>query len=336
MSGADKGNLGPVNSDKSMNRDSFVVSLFAILLLFSGSARAASVIPPKENIHYIAEHLAEAAQDARYFALPWTMSAKQDEWRPVVAIAGTEFRSELADARGGLLTVGFERGWNATTSYSLLAFYDRFNVYGGSSENVLTAGPIRNVPLDIPENAIFSNPQGHFIHSGLGLVVRRDKHASSENGWALVGGVLLEHLALSDYRYRYRLTSGADAGVEGVYEYGGSSNFINPFFGGQYRYRLGSRFSLLPRMAVGIPLPPGDITTRMTGPGFDLTAESTGAQNIHIGDGYLILGMGLHDRAMHLEYDLGSIVTFPLIERLTHQGVDNGVMFSVTWRGAKR
>ena len=311
----------------------FIFFIYVVLLF--NVAQAATAIPPKENIYYIAEHLVEAAQDARYFALPWTgKNAPADTWRPVVSVGGADFGSELASARGGLLTVGFERKWSASKSYSLLAFYDRFNVYGDSSENVLLPGPIMNPPLDIPEHAVFSNPNGLFTHTGIGLVVRRDRTNPAENSWTKVWGVVLERLALSDYRIDYRLTTGVDAGAEGRIEYGGANYFFTPFYGAQYRYTLGSHYSLLPRVAVGIPLPTGKITTRMTGPGFDLTAESTGGQQIRIGDGYVILGMGLRDSNTQLELDVGSVVAFPLVERLTHEGINSGVMLSVTWRGA--
>jgi hypothetical protein len=78
------------------------------------------------------------------------------------------------------------------------------------------------------------------------------------------------------------------------------------------------------------------MTTRLTGPGFSMTAESSGSQNIHLGDGYLMLGLSLLDRDMNLEYDLGSVISFPLIERLTHQGINHGVMLSVVWRGKNK
>jgi len=296
-------------------------------------AQAASAIPPKEDIYYMAEHLVEAAQDTRYFALPWTTeAAPQDKWRPIISVATADSGSELASARGMLFTVGAERKWSASTSYSLLAFYDRFNVYGGSSENVLLPGPVRNPPLDIPEHAIFSNPDGQFIHSGVGLVVRHDRSNPLENGWAKEWGVLLESLALSNYGIDYRLTTGADAGAQGRIEYGGTNYFITPFYGGQYRYALGNQYALLPRIAVGMPLPHGDMTTRMTGPGFDLSNDSTGGNPIRIGDGYVVLGMGFRDTHTHIEIDMGSILAFPAVERISHEGINSGWLLSVTWR----
>jgi len=305
-------------------------------LLFTGNANAASAIPPTENIHYLAEHLPEAAQDSRYYALPWTLPSdnhnQQSEWRPVVAIAGASLKSKLANARGGLLTLGVEHNWNASTSYSLLGFYDDFRVYGGNSRNVLVSGSAPNVPLDIPEYATFSNPHGKFLHTGLGLVIRHDGSPAT-NGWALVGGGLLEHLTLDDYRVDYRLETGTDAGTEGRVEYGGSNYYFTPFIGTQYRYHAGSRFLLLPRIATGIPLPAGEMTMKITGPGFSSSTESAGGSNIAIGDPYLMTGLGLYDRKTHLEYEIGALITYPVYERLIHEGVDNSFMISVVWRG---
>lgn len=298
-------------------------------------AWAASAIAPQENVHYIAEHLLEAAQDARYFALPWTSSVtSQQRWRPVVSIGGAEFGGELESARGGLLTLGFERHWSTSISYSLLVFYDRFDVFGGQSVNVLLPGPVNNPPLDIPEYAMFSGAGGRFTHTGAGLVVRNNRLDGLSNGWVTVWGLLLEHLTLNDYHINYRLLTGVDAGADGKLEYSGSNNFITPFYGGQYRYNISDRYSLLPRVAMGIPLPSGEITTRMTGPGFDITSLSTGGEQIHVGDGYLMASLGWRDNNTHLELDLGSLITFPAIERITHEGINHGVMLSLTWRGA--
>jgi hypothetical protein len=311
--------------------------ILACFFLLAGNAYAASAIPPTENIHYLAEHLPEAAQDARYYALPWTLpddspDRSTDEWRPVVAIAGANLKSKLANARGGLLTLGVEHNWSKSTRYSLLAFYDDFRVYGGNSQNVLVSGPNPDVPLDIPEYATFSNPHGRFLHTGLGLVIRHDDNPEAD-GWALVGGALLERLTLDDYHVDYRLETGADAGTEGRVEYGGSNNYITPFIGTQYRYHAGSRFLLLPRIAAGAPLPAGEMTMRITGPGFSSSTDSPGGSNIAIGDPYVMTGVGLYDRHTHLEYEIGALITYPVYERLIHEGVDNSFMISVSWRG---
>lgn len=308
--------------------------LLASFLAVPAMAQAA-VIPPKEDVHFLLEHLAEAAQDARYFTLPWPAATSAD-WKPVVAVAATRFDVTIAKTQGFLLTAGAARRLDERWSYELIGFFDQFNVGGNATEHVLTHGPIAQVPLDIPELAEFSTPGGKIHHSGIGAVFRRELQ-SGNSAWRQAGiaGLLLERLALADFRIHYRLLAGANAGAAGVLDYSGANNFISPFIGYQAERSLSSRWTVAPRAAFGIPLPVGEFDPRLTGPGFDLTPESTGSGHGRIGDGYLLLGMGVRDRLSGMEIDLGSMLTFPLIERLTHEGVNQGIFISLTWRGVK-
>ncbi|MBI3773277.1 MAG: hypothetical protein HY272_11330 [Gammaproteobacteria bacterium] len=307
--------------------------LLALLLAVPALTQAA-VAPPKEDIHFLLEHLAEAAQDARYFALPWPAASGQ-EWQPVIAVAATEFDTNVAKMQGLLLTAGAARQLNERWSYELIGFYDQFNVGGNATEQVLTAGQLQNVPLDIPEQAEFSSQGGTVRHSGVGAVFRRElQSANSAWRWAGTGGLLLERLELADYQVRYRLLAGANAGTAGVLDYSGTHNFISPFIGLQGERALNSRWTVVPRAAIGAPVPAGKFDPRLTGPGFDLTPESTGSGHGKIGDVYLMLGMGVRDQRSGMEIDLGSMATFPLIERLTHNGVDQGMFIALTWRGS--
>ncbi|MDH4234224.1 MAG: hypothetical protein OEV15_03705, partial [Gallionella sp.] len=187
---------------------------------------------------------------------------------------------------------------------------------------------------DIPERAEFSSPGGKVRHSGISVVFRRE--LESENSawhWAGTAGLLLERLELAKYQIHYRLLAGANAGAAGVLDYSGTHNFISPFAGLQGERILNSRWTVVPRAAIGIPMPAGKFDPRLTGPGFDLTPASTGSRHGRIGDGYLMLGMAVRDRPSGVEIDLGSMVAFPMIERLTHEGVGKGVFISLTWRG---
>lgn len=295
----------------------------------------AAVTPPKEDVHFLLEHLAEAAQDARYFASPWPAAASQD-WEPITSVAATRFDATVANMQGLLLTVGAARRLDERWSYGLAGFYDQFKVGGNTTEHVLTAGPLGTVPLDIPERAEFSAPEGTVRHSGISAVFRRELQ-SAKNGWQWAGivGLFLERLELADYRIHYRLLAGANAGTAGVLDYSGTHNFVSPFVGLQAERAVSPRWTVVPRTAFGIPLPAGRFDPRLTGPGFDLTPASTGAGHGRIGDGYLMLGMNVRDGLGGMEIDLGSMLTFPLIERLTHNGVNKGMFIALTWRGAK-
>lgn len=295
----------------------------------------AAAIPPKEDAHFLLEHLAEAAQDARYFALPWPAATSQD-WEPIVAVGATKFDSTIANMQGLLLTVGAARRLDERWSYELVGFYDQFDVSGNTTEQVLTAGPLAQVPLDIPERAEFSAAGGKVRHSGIGAVFRRELQTQIgvwQKAW--IAGLLFERLELVDYRIHYRLLAGANAGTAGVLDYSGTHNFISPFVGFQAERTLVSGWTMVPRTALGIPLPVGKFDPRLTGPGFDLTPASTGSEHGRIGDGYLMLGMNVRDHGSGMEIDLGSMLTFPLIERLTHNGVNHGIFIALTWRGVK-
>lgn len=304
-------------------------------LLAAPALAQAAIAPPEEDVHFLLEHLAEAAQDARYFALPWPATTGTD-WEPVVAVAATRFDVTIAKTQGLLLTAGAARKLDERWSCELIGFFDQFDIGGNTTEHVLTPGPLGQVPLDIPERAEFSSPGGRIRHSGIGAVFRRDlQSGNSEWRTAGIAGLLLERLELADFRIHYRLLAGANAGTAGVLDYSGTHHFISPFVGYQAERTVGSRWTVAPRAALGIPLPVGKFDLHLTGPGLDLTPESTGAGHGRIGDGYLMVGVGARDRLSGMEIDLGSMLTFPLIERLTHEGVSQGIFVSVTWRGTK-
>jgi len=288
-----------------------------------------ALTPPKEDLHYLAEHLAEAAQDARYFTLPWPNREERD-WRPIVSVAASRFEAEVAGARGGLLALGASRAAGERWRVALLAFYDRFRVHGGSTDFVLTAGSM-TVPLDLPAQAEIDSPSGMFVHDGVGLVLRREPAAG---GWALTTGILVERLTLSDYRFHYRLLSGADAGATGFVDYSSRNIYLSPFVGAQRDVALGADWTLGLRGALGVPLPAGEFKARFTGPGFDITTDSPGSSPGRIGDGYVMLGAGLRERRTGLEFDVGALLTYGPVERLTHDGIRKGILFSVTWRGS--
>jgi len=288
-----------------------------------------AVTPPQEDLHYLAEHLAEAAQDTRYFALPWP-TREEREWRPIVSVGASRFESEVAEARGGLLALGASRAAGERWRVAVLAFYDRFRVHGGSTDFVLTAGSM-SVPLDLPAQAEISSPSGEFVHDGAGLVLRREPVGE---GWALVTGILIERLTLSDYRFHYRLLSGADAGATGFVDYSSRNTYWSPFVGAQRDITLGADWSLGLRGALGVPLPAGEFHARFTGPGFDVTTDSPGSSPGRIGDGYVTLGAQLRDRRTGLEFDVGALLSYGPVEKLTHDGIRRGLLLSVTWRGS--
>jgi hypothetical protein len=311
---------------------------FGILALTAGASMLsfparAGLPPPREDAWFLGEHLAEAAQDARYFAQPLLPGDLDDtQLHPWVSVGAASFGMPLADAKGGMFTFGMSARTASGRAWSLAAFADRFKVSSGTQEDILTGFNLPGIPLDIPEQASFSNATGHFSHQGV-VAMTSILHDHIVHGGSLTAssGMFIEHLGLSGYGMHYRLTGGASAGAEGELHLDSDSWFLTPFIALQYDYSLGERFHLVPSTALGWPLPAGDINTRLTGPDFSVDNINTDMQPAHIGDGWLRLGLGLRDRQSGLDYELGTLASFPVLERVTHQGIDAGLLLSVTW-----
>src|SRR4029453_8783520 len=119
---------------------------------------------------------------------------------------------------------------------------------------------------------------------------------------------------------------GADAGTEGVLDHSSDATFFTPFVGFEKQFPLAGAFLLIPRVAAGAPLPPGDFDGRLTGPGFDVSSTEPGGNPGKIGDGFVSLGAGLLHRRSGIEIDVGAVLGFPLFEKITHPGVDPSVL----------
>ena len=306
--------------------------VLAIVPGFARECRAAMANPPHDDFFFLAEHLPEGVEEARYFSLPWPeTNLEPGGWHPIVGLGGADVGADFARARGGLATLGVSHAWSAAWALEIFGYYGSFEVSGETGEDVLREFALSGVPLDLPERARFSDPRGKFRHSGLGFAVART--SAGRRPWTLLGGLLLERLELDGYRFDYELLGGADAGATGVLDLSGSNDFVTPYVGVSVALPLGRRWLASPRAQLGVPLPPGDLDNRMTGPGFDLSTDSTGARSGKIGDGFFTLGAGLRDRVSGIEVDLGATLAFPLIQGLTHPGIDRAWLLSVTWYG---
>ena len=147
----------------------------------------------------------------------------------------------------------------------------------------------------------------------------------------IVAGVLLESVNATGFAVDYTLAAGSDAGASGVIDYGHSATFVTPFVGWQRTNRLSQHWSWTPRAQLIYPLPPGEMNVHMTGPGFDVTTPRDG-DPIDIGDPWLVAGLALAHAPSGFEIDLGSMLFFPLAERVSHPGVDSAFLVHVAWR----
>ncbi len=303
-----------------------------VLCLYAANLWAA-VTPPTEDINFLAEHLAEAAQDARYFAMPWPGGnhAARKGWRPVISVAASSSGTDFATTDGGLLTLGASRSLSPRRNIDLLAYFDQFNVSGSSTDNVLSAYSLNGVPLDLPETALFTRPRGRITHSGLAALITSPLQIRSDMDWSYTWGLSIEQLDLENYRFDYRLTGGNDAGATGFIDYSGSQLLVYAMAGLQTNMQW-NQWQVTPRAVLGLPLKKGDFTARMTGPGFDLNTASTDATPHKIGDGFLYLGASFRIPHTQLEMDLGALLGYALFERLTHEGIQSAAILSITWR----
>lgn len=299
---------------------------FVLLLLFLHNCLA------EENVYFLREHLAEAAQDSRYFAQPWPDSDAAG-WYPVVAAGAAASASDLEEMQGQMFSIGAMYGGEGKWQYLAMVFYDRFDVSGGSGTKTLTSGNLRNVPLDLPATAEFSSADGRINHYGASFSAKRIFSENPDSGrkWSWVAGLYYEYLELENYRINYRLLSGTDAGSTGIIDNSGSNAFVSPYVGLLLEQQLNNNYVLGTRVSVGQPLPEGNFTTRIIGSGFDVSSNDPNNVKGVIGDPYIMLGMDLRNRKTGLRIDFGSLLTFPLIEKLSHPGVNSGWMISLAW-----
>ena len=107
--------------------------------------------------------------------------------------------------------------------------------------------------------------------------------------------------------------------------------FVTPFVSWQQTRALGARWSWSPRAMVAWPLPEGDFDVCLSGPGFDVSTVQTGTP-LRIGDPFAMLGLALTHRPSGLEIDLGETVLFPVLEQVSHPGVDRAWVVHLAWR----
>jgi hypothetical protein len=311
----------------SMNAKTHLALLFC-LILSATPARAAS-----EDIHFIAEHLPEAGQDARYTSLPFLADRMEaGKWQQTFQVGYAQADANFLRIGGPMVAFNAGRGLSDRWGFSVLGFYDSMKVSGDTGRQVLRPFFFPNVPLDLPQNAEFSNPRGDYRHWGIGgAFIRELSPAGADRRWTLTGGLLYDHLEIKNYQMDYRILAGRNAGVTGVLDHSSDVNFVTPYLGAQYTRPLGSSWSLAPRIVGGAPLPPGDFDARLTGPGFDLsTARGQGSPG-KIGDAFVGASAGLIHLRSGLEIDLGTTLFFPILEKASHPGVSKSLMVQVAW-----
>jgi hypothetical protein len=309
--------------------------VLAALLLIASPVLAAIPNPDPEDIDYIAEHLPESGQDARFLALPWPAGRLEaGRWQTSVQAGYAETAASLLKLDGPMLAASaawpFRDGW----ALEGMGFYDALTISGGRGREILNPTFARP-PLDLPEYADFSNPRGDYLHygAGLGLVWQRPAlPADTGRWWTFTAGALWTRLELDGYQVDYQVATGASAGARGVLDHSSTNDYATPFVGIQWTRPLGASFSISPRAMAVSPLPKGDFTGRITGSGFDLGgADAVGGRGTKIGDPFVGLGMEILHRPTGLAVDLGGALFFAGAEGIVHEGVSRALSLQVAW-----
>jgi len=305
----------------------------ALLGLFVVAPAGAAIPNPEpEDIDYIAEHLPESGMDARFLALPWPVGRLEaGRWQTAVEAGYAETAASLLKLDGPMLAASVAYPFRDDRAFEGMVFYDALTVSGGRGREVLNPTFARP-PLDLPEHADFSNPRGDYLYYGAGIGYLWQLSLGEDRLWTFTAGALWTRLELDGFQVDYEVATGASAGVRGVLDHSSTNDYATPFLGLQLTRPLGERFSISPRALAVAPLPKGDFTGRITGPGFDLGgADAVSGRGTKIGDPFVGLGLEIVHRPTGLGVDLGGALYFAGAEGIVHKGVSRALSLQVAW-----
>jgi hypothetical protein len=304
-------------------------ALASLLLLIAAPVLAALPNPDPEDIDYIAEHLPESGQDARFLALPWPAGRLQaGRWQTTVEAGYADTAASLLKLDGPMLAASAAWSFRDDWAVEGMGFYDALTISGGRGREILNPTFARP-PLDLPEHADFSNPRGDYLYYGAGLGLVWQQPAGTDRWWTFTAGALWTRLELDGYQVDYQVAAGGSAGARGVLDHSSTNDYATPFVGLQLTRPLGQRFTISPRAMAVSPLPKGDFTGRITGPGFDL--GGAGAVSTKIGDPFVALGLEVLHRPSGLGVDLGGVLYFAGAEGIVHKGVSRALTLQIAW-----
>jgi hypothetical protein len=308
-------------------------ALAPLLLLIAAPVLAAIPNPDPEDIDYIAEHLSESGQDARFLALPWPAERlRQGEWQTTIEGGYVDTAAGFLTLDGPLIAASaaysFRDGW----ALAGMGFYDALTISGSRGREILNPTFARP-PLDLPELADFSHPRGDYLYTGAGIALLWDYPGTTPDRWrTFTAGVLWTRLELDGFQMDYEMTTGQSSGTKGILDHSSTNDYATPFVGLQQTRLIGERVSIAPRILAAAPLPKGDFTGRITGPGFDLGGkDATSGRSTNIGDPFVALGLEILHRPSGLGVDLGGAAYFAGAEGIVHKGVSRALMLQIAW-----
>lgn len=292
------------------------------LVLIAASAQA------KEDLEYVSEHLPEGAMNYRYATLPvWGPAG--EHWQVSAQGAWARSRTGGLGLSGPLGALAATRRLSSNWTVTGFGFYDRLRFSGTDEERPLRVRFANDVPLGLPADARFERLGGTSTDYGLGLMLGYEMSRGWLADWRFSFGASVQNLTLDNYASRYRLLSGPSAGASGLIDYSGSYRFASLLAGLSRRYQRGD-WAWTPHALFAMPFPRRGVKGRITGDGFDIRGDTADAgAGRHYGDATLALGLDLEYRPWQLSFDLGALVSQPLLEPTMHKGIDSSLLLSI-------
>lgn len=285
----------------------------------------------KEDISFIAEHLPEVAMDNRYAGLPLDVGPAEAAtgWRFGTALGYTRIETGKAVLSGPLVSVALSHE-SEKSRWTLLAFHDPLTFSGGNEQRPLDE-PFMATPLSLPVAAQFDGLAGTTRDSGAGAFYARGMHLPVLGDVETTFGLLWQRVALRGYRTDYRILEGPQTGATGSLDFSATYDYVVPLFDIAKSFTRGNwRFD--PHLRYSMPLPRRAMAGRITGPGFDLSGDTTdtGAGK-HMGDPAVMLGFDVTYRPWNLSVDVGALTGQALLEPIAHRGVTTNWALAVRW-----
>lgn len=298
----------------------------ALLLVLSPAT-----VQAKEDLEYVGEHLPEGAMNYRYATLPlWSPAG--DGWTFTAQGAWGRSKTGGLGLSGPLGALAATRRLSSAWTLTGFGFHDRMRFSGNNEDRPLEVRFARNVPLTLPADARFDRLGGTTTDYGLGLALGHEISSGWLSGWRLTVGTSIQNLRLSDYASQYQLLSGPSAGTTGRIDYSASYRFVSLLTGLSRRWERGD-WALTPHALFAMPFPRRGVKGRITGPGFDIAGDTADAgAGRHYGDATLALGLDLEYRPWQTSFDVGALLSQPLLEPTMHKGMDSSLVLSASFR----
>lgn len=309
---------------------SLKINVASILIAFSCSCHAV------ERFDFMAEHVPEAIQDARFYSLPWSIKSWQDKRIHAWLSSGyTQIENDIAQVDGYMMTVGLSRRISKNFILAIYTYKDRFNVETATPEIEIgnENQVIKEAFRELPQKFRFLPSTASFDLSGIGVSLVNEHRPLYETiRWRSIVGLTTQRLNLIDYVYRYEILTGPQAGDKGEFDYSGIKRLVIPYAGLELSYPLAENVELLPHFVVGLVLKKDDFDMTLRGSDFELTSKSMDTNQAQIGDDVVVFGATLRHTKYNIQFGLGSVITLPIFEYITHPGFNKVINLNVSWQ----